>query len=1521
VLVQVADGATNIYSDPSQGPYDGSDDTLIGVVNDSSKSVGSLQLSSNTNLFGFDSDGLCTFSLVQPGCPFGATGYEGPNTSFSNISPDASGGVVNFTTPLAPGATAYFSLEEALTATAVFPGGPSLSEQGGGPNPSQHVVTCYAGEPINCATGTFVHDFTDFAIPGRGAALNLSRSYSSAAAATDGSFGFGWTNSYGMSLAVDAAGRVTITQENGSTVSFVPNGSGGFVAPPRVLGSLVTNSDGSYTFTRRSGQISYTFSAAGRLTSETDLNGNTTTLAYTGAQLTSVADPAGRHLSFTYTGSHITEVVDPLGRTYTYGYDSGGNLESATDPAGRTYAFSYDANHLLVTMTDARGGSTTNVYDGSARVVSQTDRAGLKTTWSYSGDPGSSSGGTTTMTDPHGDVTIYNYANLELGSVVHAAGTAAAATTSYAYDAATLGRTTITDPLGRATTNTYDGQGNLTSTTNPAGQTTSYAYSGLDEITSQTTPAGETTTLSYDGAGNLTAVTDPLGHATTYTHGDTTHLGDITAVTDPDGRAKTQTFDSAGNVVSVSVSPAAGATNTTTTVYDADGEKVCQASPNATTAHVSCPAVGVARVAQTATWTYNPDGQVTSSTDAAGHTTTSTFDADGNRTSTTDPAGNVAATTYDPDNRPLSVKKGTNGPQPSTTSTAYDLPVGSGACANPVAGTTYCTTTTDPNGDVTVDVLSARDQLLAETRPGGQTTSHAYDLAGQETTRTDATGRTITYIYDSAGRQTSITYSDGTTPKVTYAYDADGRRTSMTDGTSTTTYTYDPASRMVASTDGTANVTSYSYDSAGNTTSLTYPGGKIVTRAFDSAGHLVNVTDPSGHATTFTYDADGNPTGTAYPNGDTVSTAYDAVDQVTATRAAATATPNTPLVSVTDTANADEQVTQETASGGLAGTTTYSYDAKLQLTGANGAPYSYDLAGNPTGLASGVTQTFDAADQLTSTTRQGVTTSYTSDKLGNRTAATQPTGTSYAYGYDQANRLTSVTSTTAVIPVPVIIAISPTTGPAAGGTTVTVTGTGLTGATAVHFGTQAATSVSVTSDTSLTAVSPAGTGTVDVIVTTPGGTSAVVAADRFTYSTTNPGPKPTVLAIVPPFGSTNGGQLVLIFGTNLTKVSAVHFGTKSARFQHNPCLPELILTIAPAGTGTVDVTITTPAGTSAIRSADHYTYLRRGEHPPVVKAAPNSGTSIPVASAAKPSASTPPVSVANYTYNGDGLRTSKHTTAGAEPFAWDIASAQPQLLVDGTTSLIYGPDGLPIEQIDGTGTATYFFHDQLGSTRALLAQSGSVVATFTYDAYGRTTSSTGTVRTPLLYTGAFNDEETGFYYLVNRYYDPATAQFLTVDPAFDVTLSPYGYVGNDPLNAIDPLGLFGWSNFFHRVGTAALVAGGVAAIGAGAVALCVATACIGDAAVLAGAAAGFEIGGIGMTVIGTGADIGASVIDCHSSRGYDCSADISAVGLDAFTFGVGKLFKGEIGKAIWDLASTGMGLLFGKIIEALRPPC
>jgi len=171
-------------------------------------------------------------------------------------------------------------------------------------------------------------------------------------------------------------------------------------------------------------------------------------------------------------------------------------------------------------------------------------------------------------------------------------------------------------------------------------------------------------------------------------------------------------------------------------------------------------------------------------------------------------------------------------------------------------------------------------------------------------------------------------------------------------------------------------------------------------------------------------------------------------------------------------------------------------------------------------------------------------------------------------------------------PAPTVTGLLPSSGSSVGGTSVTVSGTNFTGATAVAFGPTPATGFSVTNATTITATSPAGSGTVDVTVTTGGGTSATGAADQFTY-TTAPPPLPTVTLVNPNSGPS--GTSVNITGTDLTGASAVDFGATPATGYTVNSATTVTATV-PAGTGTVDVTVTTPGGTSLTSANDQFTY-------------------------------------------------------------------------------------------------------------------------------------------------------------------------------------------------------------------------------------------------------------------------------------------------------------------------------------------
>jgi hypothetical protein len=197
------------------------------------------------------------------------------------------------------------------------------------------------------------------------------------------------------------------------------------------------------------------------------------------------------------------------------------------------------------------------------------------------------------------------------------------------------------------------------------------------------------------------------------------------------------------------------------------------------------------------------------------------------------------------------------------------------------------------------------------------------------------------------------------------------------------------------------------------------------------------------------------------------------------------------------------------------------------------------------------------------------------------------------------------TSTTHKAPVPTVTGIAPPTGTTAGGTTVTITGTGFTGATKVVFGTVAATSYVVVSDTEITAVSPAQAPSIQNIhVTTPGGTSEpVVAVDPFTYVI----PSSAVSGIAPPTGTTAGGTTITITGTGFTGATKVVFGTVAAT-SYVVVSDTEITAVSPAqAASTRDIRVTTAGGaTTPVVAADQFTYTV--PVPTVNKITPPSGT-------------------------------------------------------------------------------------------------------------------------------------------------------------------------------------------------------------------------------------------------------------------------------------------------------------------------
>jgi hypothetical protein len=167
---------------------------------------------------------------------------------------------------------------------------------------------------------------------------------------------------------------------------------------------------------------------------------------------------------------------------------------------------------------------------------------------------------------------------------------------------------------------------------------------------------------------------------------------------------------------------------------------------------------------------------------------------------------------------------------------------------------------------------------------------------------------------------------------------------------------------------------------------------------------------------------------------------------------------------------------------------------------------------------------------------------------------------------------------------PVITSISPTSGPYSGGTIVSITGTGFTGATSVHFGTLSA-AYTINSDTSITATAPAAPinyGQIDITVTTSSGTSATSSADYFTYLPA------TITSITPSTGPIAGGTLVTIIGTGFAGASAVIIGGSTATGLTVINSTAVSVTTPSHAAGAVNVVITTPNGTATGTNAFTY---------------------------------------------------------------------------------------------------------------------------------------------------------------------------------------------------------------------------------------------------------------------------------------------------------------------------------------------
>ncbi len=809
---------------------------------------------------------------------------------------------------------------------------------------------------------------------------------------------------------------------------------------------------------------------------------------------------------------------------------------------------------------------------------------------------------------------------------------------------------------------------------------------------------------------------------------------------------------------------------------------------------------------------YDASHELTKETDGRGHAVTSEYDAahrvilqsdalerqykwsyEGTalapQTTITEPNGSKTVEQFNQWQQPTSVTRASGTAVASTTTSSYD-------------GFGRLQRRTDPDGHATTYGYNAAGDLTGEVDALGDSTTWSYDAMHDVVSKTTPNGETTTierdahgnalkvsrpapgaktqvseYKYAASGDLESATDPLGHTTK--YEYDANGDRTAQIDPEGDKrTWAYNENSQVVSAVSPRGHVagakessftTSIERDARGRAVKLTDPLKHITKYAYDANGNLESQTDPEGNVTSYTYDFDDEPTKVKEPNGATSETEYDSegrvVAQIDGTKHTTKYVRNL-LGQVSEVIDplARKTLKEYDATGNLTKltdaakrTTKYSYDPANRLTevdySSEAAPdvkYEYDSDGNRTKMVDGTgtsKYSYDQLDRLTEAKDgHGDVVGYEYDLAGEQTKITYPSGKSVSRAYDKAGRLESVTDWL-----------------------------------------EHTSKFAYDADSDQTSTTfPTSTGDADQY--------AYDASDAMEAVTMKKGAE-TLASLE--YTRNKDGQVTKASTKGLPGEEKPAFSyDENSRLSKGAGI-KYAYDAANNVTGIASSTLSYDAASQLEKSSSiTYSYDELGQRTGAASLGIGSFSygydqAGDLTSVSRPKFGELPAIADSYGYDGDGLRASQTISGSTAYMSWDAAEALPLLLSDGTSAFVYGPGGLPIEQISGE-TVQYLHHDQQGSTRMLTGSSGTVVATTTFDAYGNKLGSTGSATAALGYDGQYTSADTGLIYLRARVYDPATAQFLSVDPLEVVTRAPYNYADEDPVDHSDPTGLGEW---------------------------------------------------------------------------------------------------------------------------------
>jgi RHS repeat-associated protein len=875
--------------------------------------------------------------------------------------------------------------------------------------------------------------------------------------------GSGWTlGEQDRLIAVSASGSpnyfpagLILWSGPGSYRFYTDQGDGSFVNDGPDRGKIYSLTGGGYKWVSILG-VTEIFNADGFETYWISADGaKTVTFVYDSSdQLQNVHWYDGTNSTFNYYSDRISQIVtrfpaatnSGLGNTstgaletYTFGYSGGEQVTSIQQPDGRTYYFTYDLSGELVESrigSAASSGLNVNSY--------RYDDNGFLSQIRWGNFDSDSSG-----------LNIYNFAPYNTLALV-----------TMWYPEPMFA--TVTDPLNRTTSYSFDPNGFVTIQQNPDGGV--YTYT-------RTPDNSDLEAMIIPGpSGPLTTayVVDPL-------------TGLDNSINYPDGTSEVFswiTFTSDHGVFGIDRHLLATYTNdifTATFTFDAVGHTAgeffdlggIEALSSFTwsvegvgaTTNPGTAAYGNLLTAQDAllnltTYSYDTDGRLLTQRDPIG-TFTYDYDDKGNQARVLDRLGIPTTVIYDNLHNPVTVIR----PDPDGTGSlsqwlgtyVYDDAEQLQSFTDPLSSSTTRSAT------FSYDSRGLPTGLTQLSVSGGVTTTlrHAtlgYDGAGELTSYTNPNGKTTSYGYDLVSRLNSITYPDsiGT---ITATYFQTGWMKEMTDTRGAhTSFAYTAVGMLQSMTQqgsaGTADdrVTSYLYVYLPSVfkIAVTDALNNTSTFAYDAMGHLVSVTtpDPDGggsltpQTTTYTYDKIGNLTQITEPRllaGSTstyvISTfAYDAGYRLIDQSIAANTTSE--LQRTTFGYDADDRLTGMTESvnnSALLRTATYAYDNLGRLTDTTESTnvaatlrqstFAYDAASrlvdttfvaNSTTYSQETTYAYDALDRLTGVTEAAGTAlarsrSYGYDANDNLTSYSDPLGRLSTFSYDGLDRLTQVT--------------------------------------------------------------------------------------------------------------------------------------------------------------------------------------------------------------------------------------------------------------------------------------------------------------------------------------------------------------------------------------------------------------------------------------------------------------------------------------------------------------------------------